>query len=101
MLEYGQVLKTWALMDDPLEAADQPAERLADHRLAYLDYEGPLSEGRGDVTRVEQGTCEVIKDDVTGWVLHLIGERLVGRLTISAGESSTCRWEFEPSDESS
>jgi hypothetical protein len=35
------------------------ATRLADHRLAYLTYEGPISDGRGSVTRVAAGSCEV------------------------------------------
>jgi hypothetical protein len=35
------------------------ATRLADHRRAYLTYEGPVSGGRGAVTRVAEGTCEV------------------------------------------
>ncbi len=30
-------------------------ERLADHRRAYLTYEGPLTGNRGSVTRVDQG----------------------------------------------
>lgn len=31
------------------------ATRLADHRRAYLEYEGPLTRGRGQVERVEEG----------------------------------------------
>jgi hypothetical protein len=34
-------------------------EKLADHRRAYLDYEGPVSGGRGRVTRIESGQCQV------------------------------------------
>lgn len=33
-------------------------QRLADHRRLYLDYEGPVSQGRGHVRRVASGTCE-------------------------------------------
>jgi hypothetical protein len=40
-------------------AAGFAATRLADHRRAYLTYEGPISDGRGSVTRVAAGTCEV------------------------------------------
>jgi len=32
---------------------------LSDHRRAYLDYEGPLSNNRGHVTRVLSGSCNV------------------------------------------
>jgi hypothetical protein len=34
-----------------------PAQRLPDHRHAYLDYEGPVSGDRGTVARVLSGTC--------------------------------------------
>jgi hypothetical protein len=33
--------------------------KLADHRPAYLDYEGPISGERGHVKRVAAGTCQV------------------------------------------
>ncbi|MEM9064639.1 MAG: hypothetical protein AAGB51_04030 [Planctomycetota bacterium] len=31
--------------------------RLADHRRAYLQYQGPVSGGRGEVERVGSGSC--------------------------------------------
>ena len=56
-------LATWALSELPAgwpDAADgAPTEveavALADHRAAYLDYEGPISGDRGAVTRVASG----------------------------------------------
>lgn len=41
------------------QAAAFDAERIADHRPLYLEYQGPLSEGRGNVSRVAQGRCLV------------------------------------------
>jgi hypothetical protein len=38
-------------------------ERIADHRTSYLDYEGAVSRNRGEVTRVESGTCTVEVDE--------------------------------------
>ncbi|MCC6678540.1 MAG: hypothetical protein IT436_15510 [Phycisphaerales bacterium] len=35
------------------------AQRLPDHRPAYLDYEGPVSGNRGTVERVAAGRAEV------------------------------------------
>jgi hypothetical protein len=68
MLEADGVLWTWALTLLPLDwrklADDQllvgesnrvSAERLADHRLDYLMYEGPVSGDRGEVRRLEAG----------------------------------------------
>jgi hypothetical protein len=58
MLEHEGVLRTWALDHWPVENGCTTATRLADHRLAYLDYEGPISGNRGKVARVTQGTFE-------------------------------------------
>jgi hypothetical protein len=44
-------------------AAPTEVERLPDHRPAYLDYEGPVSDGRGDVRRVERGACRITISD--------------------------------------
>ena len=38
---------------------EMDAEVLPDHRLAYLDYEGPISGDRGSVTRWDRGTYDV------------------------------------------
>jgi hypothetical protein len=52
----GCALATWRSADWPV---DSPAivERLADHRRDYLDYEGPVGDDRGHVSRVIGGTC--------------------------------------------
>jgi hypothetical protein len=72
MLEVGGTLQTWAFTKLPLawrKLSDDPqlvgesncvlAERLADHRLDYLTYEGPVSGDRGEVCRLEQGTFHI------------------------------------------
>ncbi len=56
LLERGETLATWAI-DAPLTPGPgQPARALPDHRLVYLEYEGPISGGRGEVRRVAEGT---------------------------------------------
>ena len=49
-----------------LEAAQEERETIAvalpDHRAHYLDYEGPLSGGRGTVSRIAEGAVEWIED---------------------------------------
>jgi len=51
----GSPLMTWRSANWPIlnEAA---VERIADHRREYLDYEGGVSGGRGEVRRVAGGT---------------------------------------------
>jgi hypothetical protein len=48
-------LWTWRCAAWPLTVG-AVLERLPDHRREFLDYEGPLSGGRGTVRRVEAGT---------------------------------------------
>lgn len=66
LLERADDCWTWALDELPavLNVGTGPAmvtaTRLADHRKYYLDYEGPVSDGRGHVTRVLVGTYELV-----------------------------------------
>jgi hypothetical protein len=55
MFEQEGALMTWRSPRWPVDT-DTPLVRLADHRLAYLDYQGPISGRRGRVTRVASGT---------------------------------------------
>ena len=60
MLEHEGVLKTWRLARMPACAGESiPALALGDHRLAYLDYEGPVSGARGQVRRCAAGSFEL------------------------------------------
>lgn len=80
MLEHGDVLLTWQLLKEPTgpESLPIPAKRIGDHRKLYLDYEGPLSGGRGEVSRVESGTVEFTESDDEYFQFQLRGSRLVG-----------------------
>lgn len=56
-LEENGSLATWRLSAPP-ESGEARAEKIADHRMVYLDYEGPISNDRGSVTIHSQGTYE-------------------------------------------
>jgi len=60
MLEQGGVLRTWRLLSEPAAGRTVRAETLADHRAAYLDFEGPLTGRRGVVVRWDYGTYDTI-----------------------------------------
>jgi hypothetical protein len=79
MLEMGGVLKTWSLPQPPLKNLKMDAKALSGHRLAYLDYEGPISGGRGSVTRWDRGTYEVECQSESELMLQLKGEKLIGK----------------------
>jgi hypothetical protein len=77
MLEAGEMLQTWALEQEPVYKVTIRARQLADHRHTYLEYEGPVSGGRGMVTRWDAGefTWRVQSDserviDLNGSILH-------------------------------
>ena len=78
MLEAGESLRTWAI-DAPIVPGDElPARALADHRLAYLDYEGPVSGNRGSVRRNDRGTYEPLVWEGDRVAVRLQGAQLVG-----------------------
>jgi hypothetical protein len=70
--------------------------KLADHRAHYLEYEGPISEGRGTVKRLISGfySSYVINKEKTGLRLYGRDERY--ELILHEKDDSTA-WELEPS----
>ncbi len=82
MLERAGTLRTWAV-DAPIVAgATLPARSLPDHRLAYLDYEGPIAGDRGEVRRVAAGTYRPVEWAGDRIVLDLDGDQLRGELML-------------------
>ena len=43
-------------------SAELAAMRMADHRVAYLTFEGPLSGGRGSVRRIAEGRARILEE---------------------------------------
>jgi hypothetical protein len=78
MLEAAGVLRTWRLAAPPAVGQAVAAVPSFDHRLAYLDYEGPVSGGRGTVRRWDAGTFTWEADGPEGVVVRLEGRRLSG-----------------------
>ncbi len=82
MLEREGVLKTWAIDAWPTPGLDLPARRLPDHRIAYLDYEGPVSGDRGNVLRLSFGFYETVAWERDRVSVRLEGDQLVGAVEI-------------------
>lgn len=78
MLESGGVLRTWRLDRIPDEAGEIAAASLPDHRIAYLDYEGPVSGNRGTVARIDRGNYELLESDEVTISVQLVGDQLQG-----------------------
>lgn len=82
LLEAGGVLRAWRLRAEPVPGAVVPAVPNADHRLAYLDYVGPVSGGRGSVTRWAGGVFDWIEDNAERISIRVVSERISGSITM-------------------
>jgi hypothetical protein len=95
MLEAGSSLRTWRLPAMLSLGCDLPIEALPDHRLAYLDYEGPVSGGRGMVSRCDAGRFEWLADAPDRVVVRLRGKDLAGVVVIAREADVRWRLTFE------
>jgi hypothetical protein len=109
MLESSDVLRTWALAELPQAwqldramtvAKSEPVEavELGDHRLAYLDYEGPVSRERGVVRRIDSGTYETIVNASDRCEIDVNGQAVRGRLNLHRIKGATWALTVESSD---
>ena len=80
------------------------ATRLANHRLEYLDYEGPVSGDRGNVVRILAGECflRCQADDEFGFDLEWFDESECRRSAtvrlhrnVTLGNRGREAWELE------
>ena len=111
MLERAEILWTWELRElppvwrtalgdgmsnlpDSTGPAAEPvlASRLADHRRAYLDYEGPLSHNRGNVSCCDRGTYTMIRETNGRLEIQLAGNRLQGRALLELDSKNGSCW---------
>jgi hypothetical protein len=83
MLERGGVLATWSVGSPIVPGRGLDATKLPDHRVAYLDYEGPISGDRGVVRRLARGHYLVRHWDGDRVGVTLVGDQLSGELELS------------------
>jgi hypothetical protein len=93
MLEEGFSLKTWRLAEPPGGAQPIDATELGDHRAVYLDYEGPVSGGRGFVKRWDAGAYEDIGTLPDQRSVRFDGARLRGLATLT--RIADMHWRFD------
>ena len=93
MLEAGDTLWTWALPEEPAPGKRLTAQRLPDHRLAYLDYEGVISDGRGVVARCDAGTFALRSASDAEVVAEVADGKLRGRMRLTRDAADVQRWE--------
>lgn len=94
MLETVDALNAWAIVEPPDAPGPIQARALADHRLKYLDFEGPVSGGRGTVTRWDYGEYRPKEQSDLRRVVVLAGKKLRGDATLAQSSDDIRRWQF-------
>ena len=94
MFERSSDLATWALSGPPDQVTAIRADELPAHRRCYLDYEGPISGGRGSVRRWDFGTYRWESHSDTEIAGSLQGGRVRGRFRLRC-DSESKQWHFE------
>jgi hypothetical protein len=94
LLETGGVLRAWSLPQPPQPGVEMTAEALPDHRLIYLEYEGPISGGRGTVTAWDRGDYRWVRQDDAQLVIQLSGQKLAGRAVLRLLPGQARQWQF-------
>lgn len=61
-------------------------ERIADHRRVYLEYEGPVSGGRGRVARIARGTVRLSPGGDDGFEIVCRWSKLEGSASLRAAD---------------
>lgn len=92
MLEWQGRLRTWELPTPPASGKTIVGRALADHRLEYLSYEGPVSGERGTVRRWDAGEYELISETPFELVVRLDGGRLRGTLRMTQDPAQGETW---------
>lgn len=94
MLEWGEILRTWSLQQPPDSGGEIVAKGLPDHRKQFLDYEGPVSKGRGSVNRWGSGTFRLLEESCRTVQVELLGQRIAGTATLSCHSDDAAAWSF-------
>ena len=91
MFQHGDVLLTWAVEQCPEPGLRTDAHALDDHRLEYLDYTGPVSGNRGEVSPWDRGSYQGSPSRTDSFSLHLHGDHLEGLIQLEpvAGDEGT------------
>jgi hypothetical protein len=71
----NETLATWRSNTWPPSPGDE-LHRIQNHRREYLQYQGPVSDNRGDVKRVASGEFELLREEPNHIVIRVnpVGE---------------------------
>lgn len=95
MLSTGEALATWQSPTDPAclrSGQSLVCTRLAEHRSAYLEFEGPIAGERGRVRRVAEGTWRAMQTSDVRWEFELAGMDISGVFVLERQAEPADRW---------
>jgi len=72
------------------------AEKIHDHRLEYLEYEGPISNDRGVVKRMDRGKYEIIAETESFMIIQLLEGKYQGQINFDRMGAETLLGTFLP-----
>jgi hypothetical protein len=80
--EDDRVLLAFATRENRFPAAGALLLRRDNHRRLYLEHEGDVGGGRGNVARADEGALESIAQDGKSVAFTLCGKKLIGSFRI-------------------
>ena len=90
MLEMENALWTWRLNIPPAEIKNEAigAERIHDHPLKFLTYEGPVQYGTGQVTIADKGIYSLTKRLENSLLIDIKGKKIKGEFALCKAKDS-------------
>jgi len=94
MLQKEDILETWRLDKEPtqIQNVSAKAEKIFDHPLKFLTYEGAVNKGKGSVKIADAGTYKIINQNDSIIEMELAGQILKGKFTLT--HIAENGWEF-------
>jgi hypothetical protein len=83
------------LAEEPAARKEISAKALGDHRLDYLEYEGPVSGDRGSVSRWDDGEYESQAESGDEIVVRVRGGKLNGTVRLRRQANDPQQWLFD------
>lgn len=85
MLQRGDVLWTWRMTISPehINTACLSIERIVDHPLRFLSYEGPVQNKTGQVKIADKGSYRLISEKTDSLCIDVQGKILQRTFTLT------------------
>ncbi len=85
-------LLTWEFQHHPMDIPTQSVLQLANHRLEYLDFSGPLSGDRGILHPIDSGECSWLHRQPDRLILSFQGMQVCGTLYLTRVDCQKPCW---------